>query len=274
VKRFGLIAGNGRFPVLALEAARENGDQVIAIGIKEEAPPEIEQLAARTYWISLGDLSKLIDICHKEDLQQVIMAGQVKHVSIFSTIRPDWRLAKLLLSLTTKNTDSLIGGVAKILADEGVQLVPSTRLLTNLLADVGAMGKRKPDESERRDLEYGQQVANALSGFDIGQSVAIADGACVAVEAMEGTDVMLRRAASLANGKALRLIKASGRRKHMLWDVPVVGPQTIETMVETKTTALAIDAQRTLMLDKKRLLQLADQAKISVWGHLPQEEGR
>jgi UDP-2,3-diacylglucosamine hydrolase len=216
--KYGLIAGNGRFPILALETARKLGHEVVAIGIQEEASKEIEQYASRCYWISLGQLSKLIEILKSEGITEVLMAGQVKHVKIFSSIVPDWRLAKLLLSLSAKNTDALIGGVAKILADEGIQLADSTRLLKPLLAGKGTLSKRKPTSDEEKDIAYGRRVANALAGFDIGQSVAIAERACVAVEAMEGTDAMLRRAASLVGGKPLRLVKSSKRRGHLLFD--------------------------------------------------------
>ncbi|HEY4364260.1 MAG TPA: UDP-2,3-diacylglucosamine diphosphatase LpxI [Bryobacteraceae bacterium] len=267
--RYGLIAGNGRFPVLALEAARKAGMDVVAIGIKEEASAEIEALAAKTYWISLGALSKLIDICKKEEISQIMMCGQVKHAKIFSQIVPDWRLVKLLAALDTKNTDALIGGVQKVLADEGITLADSTLLLKDLIAQKGVLTKRKPSNDESRDLDYGRKLAAALSAHDIGQSVAIAERACVAVEAMEGTDAMLRRAASLlrtenAEGKPLRLVKASGRRRHLLFDVPVVGPQTIDTMRETGTTALAVDAGRTLLLDREELVDKANAAEVSI----------
>ncbi len=263
-KRLGMIAGNGRFPVLALEAARKAGMDVVAIGIKEEASPEIEKLASSCHWISLGALSKLIDICKKEGVDQVMMCGQVKHVKIFSSIVPDWRLAKLLMSLEAKNTDALIGGVAKVLADEGITLADSTLLLKNLLAPEGVLTKRKPTSDEERDIAYGRRLAESLSMHDVGQSVAIAERACVAVEAMEGTDAMLRRAASLVEGKPLRLVKGSRRRGHLLFDVPVVGPQTIDVMRETGTTALAIDAGRTLLLDRGELLGKADAAGVTV----------
>src|SRR5579864_6949839 len=262
--RYGLIAGNGRFPLLALEAARKAGMDVVAIGIKEEAPKEIEPLAARCYWISLGALSKLIDICKKESITEIMMCGQVKHVKIFSSIVPDWRLVKLLASLEAKNTDALIGGVQKVLADEGITLADSTLLLKDLLAPAGVLTRRKPSSEEERDIAYGRRIAAALSEHDIGQSVAIAERACVAVEAMEGTDAMLRRAASLVDGKPLRLVKGSRRRQHLLFDVPVVGPQTIDVMRETGTTALAIDAERTLLLDGSELIRLADAAGIAV----------
>jgi DUF1009 family protein len=266
MKRYGLIAGNGRFPILALEAARKAGMEVVAIGIKEEASPEIEGVAARCYWISLGALSKLIDICKKESITEIMMCGQVKHVKIFSSIVPDWRLVKLLASLEAKNTDALIGGVQKVLAEEGITLADSTLLLKELLAEEGVLTRRKPSSEEMRDLDYGRRVAAALSAHDIGQSVAIAERACVAVEAMEGTDAMLRRAASLARGKPLRLVKASGRRAHLLFDVPVAGPGTIEVMRETGTTALAVDAGRTLLLDREELLERANEASITVVG--------
>src|SRR5450432_3966730 len=260
----GLIAGNGRFPVLALEAARKAGLEVVAIGLKEEASPEIEGLAFKCYWISLGALGKLIDICKKESITQLMMCGQVKHAKIFSSIVPDWRLVKLLAALDTKNTDALIGAVQKVLADEGIQLADSTLLLKDLLAPEGILTKRKPTPEEQRDLDYGRRIATALSQVDVGQSVAIAERACVALEAMEGTDAMLRRAALLVEGKPLRLVKGSRRRGHLLFDVPVVGPQTIAVMEETGTTALAIDANRTLLLDREQLLRDADRAGITV----------
>src|SRR3984957_14253232 len=261
---YGLIAGNGRFPVLALEAAKKAGLDVIAIGIKEEASPEIEPLAVRCHWISLGALSKLIEICKREGITQVMMCGQVKHAKIFSSIVPDWRLLKVLAALDTKNTDALIGAVQKVLADEGITLADSTLLLKELLAEEGVLSRRKPSSDETRDLDYGRRIAAALSAHDIGQSVVIAERACVAVEAMEGTDAMLRRAASLVHGKPLRLVKASGRRGHLLFDVPVVGPQTIEVMRETGATALAVDAWRTLLLDRAEFLAKANAAGIAV----------
>ena len=269
--RYGMIAGNGRFPILALEAARELGYEIVVAAIKEEAGPEIEQLAPECHWISLGDLGKLIDILRSEGITQVMMCGQVKHAKIFSSIRPDWRLFKLLGSLEGKNTDALIGGVIRILEDEGIQLTDSTLLLKKLLAEEGVLSRRKPDSDERKDLDYGRRVANALAGFDIGQSVAVAERACVALEAMEGTDAMLRRAAALVNGKPLRLVKVSRRRKHMLFDVPVAGPSTIDVMSETGATALAVDAGRTLLLDRDEMLARADRAGIAIAGYPPEE---
>lgn len=263
---YGLIAGNGRFPLLALESARQLGLDVTVIAIQEEAPKEVEALAPRCHWISLGQLSKLIDICKQEGITEVMMCGQVKHAKIFSSIRPDWRLVKLLTSLPSKNTDGLIMGVVKVLADEGIQLSESTLLLRPLLAAEGVLTRRKPEKDETRDMEYGRRVANALSGFDVGQSVAVCERACVALEAMEGTDAMLRRAASLVNGRRLTLVKAARRREHMLFDVPVVGLDTIPVMRETGATALGIEAGRTLMLDKDRMLEAANAAGITIVG--------
>jgi DUF1009 family protein len=268
--KYGIIAGNGRFPVIALETARKQGDEAIAIAIKEEASPEVERAAHKCYWLSLGELSRLIDICKTESISQVMMAGQVKHAKIFSAIRPDWRLLKVLAALGDRNTDSLIGAVAKVLLDEGIHLVDSTLLLKPLLAPAGAITKRKPDSDERNNIEYGRKIAHALASLDLGQSVAIADRACVALEAMEGTDAMLRRAASLVEGRKLTLVKASSRRRHLLFDVPVIGPGTIDVMIETNTTALAVDAGRTLMLDRDELLAKACAANIAITGTQPQ----
>ena len=270
MSRYGMIAGNGRFPLLALEAAHRLGDEVVAIGIREEASPDIEKFAARCYWISLGELSRLIEILKLEGVTEVIMAGQVKHASIFSSIRPDWKLVKLLAALKERNTDALIGGVGKILEEEGIRLADSTLFLKPLLAGAGVLTIRKPDDDEERDSKYGRRIASRLAEVDIGQSVAICDRACVAVEAMEGTDAMLRRAASLVNGRPLRLVKASSRRQHLLFDVPVAGIDTINVMQETRTTLLAVDAGRTVLLDREAMLEKANQSRISIVGYEPE----
>jgi UDP-2,3-diacylglucosamine hydrolase len=217
-------------------------------------------------------LGKLIDILKNEHIHEVMMTGQVKHVSIFSSLKPDWRLLKLLTSLKEKNTAALIGGVQRVLKKEGIDLVDSTRLLKSLLASEGVLTKRKPDKEEEKDIRYGRRVAQILASVDIGQSVAISEKACVAAEAMEGTDAMLRRAASLTNGKPLRLVKVSRGRSHLLFDVPVAGLSTIDTMRETGTTALAVDAGRTLLLDKDEMVRRANDAGIAIAGYRPQEE--
>ena len=264
---YGMLAGNGRFPMLALESARRLGIEVVVIGIEEEVAPEI----AASHTISLGALSKLIDICKAEGITQLMMCGQVKHTKIFSAIRPDWRLLKLLTSLEAKNTDALIGGVARVLKDEGIELADSTLLLKELLAPVGVLTKRKPTADERKELDYGRRIANSLAAFDIGQSVVISERACVALEAMEGTDAILERAAELTGGAALRLVKSSRRRQHLLFDVPVLGLNSIDVMKRTNTTAASFDAGRTLLLDRDQLVARANESGIALIGVAPVE---
>jgi DUF1009 family protein len=265
--RYGLISGSGRFPILALEEAKRLGHEVVVIALKDNAPAEVESLASRCHWITIAQLSRLIDILKEEGISEVVMAGQVKHTSLFSSLRPDVRLFRLLASLPARNTDSLVGAVQQELEREGIRLTDSTILLKPLLAPEGHLTRRKPAEDEQKDIDYGKKVADTLSGFDIGQSVAICERACVAVEAMEGTDAMLERAASLVSGRPLRLVKASRRRQHLLFDVPVAGPGTIHAMRRTGTTALAVDAGRTLLLDKDEMLRLAEEAGIAVVGN-------
>jgi UDP-2,3-diacylglucosamine hydrolase len=271
-QRFGMIAGNGRFPVLALETARREGHEVVVVAIENEATPDLTRLASSpVHWINIGQLGKLIDIFKREGVTQVMMTGQVKHVSIFSGIKPDWRLVKLLASLKHKNTAALIGGVQRVMEEEGIQLVDSTVLLKPLLAPEGVLTRRKPSKEEEADIKYGRRLASALATADVGQSVAISERACVAAEAMEGTDAMLRRAASLTAGRPLRLVKASRGRAHLLFDVPVAGLTTIETMIETNTTAFALDSGRTLLLDKDEMLRRANEANLTVVAYSPLE---
>jgi UDP-2,3-diacylglucosamine hydrolase len=262
-----MIAGNGRFPLLALETARREGHEIVVVAIENEASPDLAPLAAAFHWVNIGQLGKLIDVLKREQISEVMMTGQVKHVSLFSGITPDWRLVKLLASLKEKNTAALIGGIQKVLREEGIELVDSTRLLKPLLAPEGVLTRRKPTKNEDADIRYGRRLASVLATADIGQSVAISERACVAAEAMEGTDAMLRRAASLAAGKSLCLVKASRGRAHLLFDVPVAGLTTIETMIETNTTVLAVDAGRTLLFDKEEMLRRANDAKIAIVGY-------
>jgi UDP-2,3-diacylglucosamine hydrolase len=271
-QRFGMIAGNGRFPLLALETARREGHEVVVVAIENEATPDLVQFASSAvHWINIGQLGKLIEIFKREGVTQVMMTGQVKHVSIFSGIKPDWRLVKLLTSLKHKNTAALIGGVQRVMEEEGIQLVDSTVLLKPLLAPEGVLTRRKPSKEEESDIKYGRRLASALATADIGQSVAISERACVAAEAMEGTDAMLRRAAALTAGRPLRLVKASRGRAHLLFDVPVAGLTTIETMIETNTTAFALDSGRTLLLDKDEMLKRANEANLTIVAYPPLE---
>jgi DUF1009 family protein len=273
-KRIGLIAGNGRFPYLVLAAARAGGYEVIVAAIKEEAFPEIESHgAAAVYWLSLGELSKLIETFQREGVHRAIMAGQVKHKQIFSSIRPDWRLAKLLLSLGTRNTDSLLGAIAKVLADEGITLENSTSLLEPLLAKPGLLTKRAPSEQEKRNIAYGRAVARHLAEYDIGQTVVISEAACVAVEAMEGTDATIERAgkimASLESdpstlSRALTVVKIAKPNQDMRFDVPVIGVRTIEAMRKAGASCLALDVGKCLLLDGVAIVSAADAATIAV----------
>src|ERR1700722_1749009 len=261
---WGLIAGNGRFPFLVLEGARSQGIDMAVIALKEEASQEFANSTKRLHWVSLGELSKAIDLMHSEGVTQAVMAGQVKHAKIFSAIRPDWKLAKLLLSLSRKNTDSLIGAVAKVFEDEGIHLVDSTHFLKPLLPEAGGQPRGAPDEREAADITYGLGVARQISAMDIGQTVVISDRACVAVEAMEGTDETIARAARIVNGKPLVVVKVGKPNQDMRFDVPVVGLPTIEQMKSARATALAIDAGRTLLFDRDKLLAEADAAGIAI----------
>jgi DUF1009 family protein len=272
-ERIGLIAGNGRFPFLVIDAARAQGYEVIVAAIKEEAFPEIESRGAAVHWLSLGELSKLIETFKREGVQRAIMAGQVKHKQIFSSIRPDWRLAKLLLSLGTRNTDSLLGAVAKVLADEGIILENSTSLLEPLLAKPGVLSKRAPSEQEKTSVAYGREVARHMAQYDIGQTVVVAETACVAVEAMEGTDATIERAgqimASLDSdasilSRGLTVIKIAKPNQDMRFDVPVIGVKTIEVMRKTGATCLALDAGKCLLLDGDAIITAADAAQIAI----------
>jgi len=272
-KKFGLIAGNGKFPFLVADAAFAQGYELVVVAIKEETSPDLEKKVPNLHWLSLGDLSKLIDTFKREGVTTAVMAGQVKHKQIFSSIKPDWRLAKLLMSLTTRNTDSLIGAVAKVLEGEGIHLVSSTALLEPLLAKPGVLTQRAPTESESANVTYGRAVARHLAQYDIGQTVVIADGACVAVEAMEGTDATILRAGEMMRSlageastlsRALTVVKVAKPKQDMRFDVPVIGVATIATMQRAGATCLAIDAGKCLLLDGDKVATAADAANIAV----------
>jgi DUF1009 family protein len=282
ITRLGLIAGNGRFPFLLLDAARAHGVEVVVAAIKEETEPEMDTRAAadpgiRVYWLSLGELSRLIETFHQQGVTQAVMAGQVKHKQIFSSIRPDWRLAKLLLNLRTRNTDMLLGAVAKVLSDEGIELISSTAYLEPLLAKAGVLTPRAPTAEEQQDLAYGREVAAALAGYDIGQTVVVAGQACVAVEAMEGTDATIERAGAIlrsleADGEVgsstldrrLSVVKVAKPKQDMRFDVPVIGSRTIEVMRLAGATCLSIEAGRTLIFDLDTVQHLAAAGGIAI----------
>ena len=276
--KLGLIAGNGRFPFLLLDAARAQGLSVVVAAIREETGAEMDRRAAAdpevtVHWLSLGELSRLIELFHKEDVKQAVMAGQVKHKQIFSSIRPDWRLAKLLLNLRTRNTDMLLGAVAKVLGDEGIELISSTAFLEPLLAQEGLLTERAPDEDECRNIEYGLSVARSLAGFDIGQTVVVAAQACVAVEAMEGTDAAIERAGALMRSlsgdastleRRLTVVKVAKPNQDMRFDVPVIGRPTVEAMMRAGARCLSVEAGRTLLFDRDALLELARKESIAI----------
>ena len=273
-ERLGLIAGNGRFPFLVLEAARAQGYEVVVAAIQEEAFPEIESHgAAAVHGLSLGELSKLIETFQREGVRRAIMAGQVRHKQIFSNIRPDWRLAKLLLSLTTRNTDSLLGAVAKVLGDEGITLEKSTWLLEPLLVTAGVLTQREPTEQERKNIEYGRAVARQLAQHDIGQTVVIAESACLAVEAMEGTDATIERAGQIMRSvdsdsstlsRSLTVVKIAKPNHDMRFDVPAIGVKTIEVMKAAGASCLAVDAGKCLLLDGEKIADAANAAGIAI----------
>jgi DUF1009 family protein len=281
-EKLGLIAGNGTFPMLVLDAARAQGTQVIVAAIKEETSPLIEQRgAAAVHWLSLGELGKLIDTFKKEGVHTAVMAGQVKHKQIFSAIRPDWRLAKVLFSLGTRNTDSLIGAVARVLEDEGIHLISSTSYLEPLLARPGVLTSRAPSDAEQKNVDYGRQVARHLAQYDIGQTVVIAESACVTVEAMEGTDATILRAGEIMKSLAhepgssaheheallsrhLTVVKVAKPNQDMRFDVPVIGVKTIDTMAQAGATCLAVDGGKCLFLDGDRVIDAADQVGITI----------
>lgn len=266
---WGLIAGNGDFPFLVLEGARRQGIEMAVIAIREEASAGLERTAKRIHWVSLGELSRTISLLHEEGVKHAVMAGQVKHNKIFSSIRPDWRLAKLLLSLTSKNTDSLIGAVARVLQDEGIELVDSTKFLGPLLPQTGVLTRRFPSEAEADDMDYGHQIARQIAGLDLGQTVVIGGRACVAIEAMEGTDETIERAARITDGQKLVVVKVSKPKQDMRFDVPVIGLKTVEVMRRSNATALAIDAGRTLLFDRADLIRAADEAGIAIQAFEP-----
>ena len=278
IDKLGLIAGNGRFPFLLLDAARAHGTPVVVAAIKEETDPEINEIASadpgiRVHWLSLGELSRLIETFHQEGITRAVMAGQVKHKQIFASIRPDWRLAKLLLSLRTRNTDMLLGAVAKVLSDEGLELISSTSYLEPLLARPGILSSRSPNEQEQLDISYGRSLGRAIAEYDIGQTVVVAGQACLAIEAMEGTDAAIERAGALMKtlesqastlGRTLTVVKVAKPKQDMRFDVPVIGVKTIEVMIEAQATCLALDAHKNLNFDLDKVLSKANDYGIAI----------
>ena len=272
----GLIAGNGRFPFLVLDAARAQGYAVTVVAVKEEAFPDLEAAAAREpradfHWVSLGQLGACITLLKGAGVGRAVMAGQVKHTRIFSGVLPDLTLLSVLRRLKTRNTDALISAVADVLREHGIELMDSTELLQPLMAGAGVLGGRPPSTEERADLVFGYRMADAIAGLDVGQAVAVRDQAVVAVEAMEGTDEMIRRAGQLA-GPGVRIVKVAKPNQDMRFDVPVVGTATIAAMQRAGCTALSVDAGKTLLVDGPAVVDAADDAGIALVGRIRDAE--
>ena len=268
--RLGLIAGNGRFPFLALEGARRLGHDVTIVAIREETSPALEAAAAGDppadlHWVSLGQLGKCVAILRDAGVTRAVMAGQVKHTRLFAGIVPDLTLLKALSRLKTKNTDALISAVADVLADHGIELENSTTFLQPFLARGGVLTGRQPTEDERADLAFGYRMADAIAGLDVGQTIVVKDRAVVAVEAMEGTDAVIARAGQLA-GPGTRVVKVAKPAQDMRFDVPVVGVPTLNAMRDAGATVLSVDAGRTLVLDGAAFYQRADAHGLTVVG--------
>jgi DUF1009 family protein len=267
--KLGLIAGNGRFPFLVLEAARALGHDVTIIAAKEEAFPELADAAARQqaaiHWISIGQLGTCVRLLQQSGVSHAVMAGQVRHTRIFGGIVPDLTFLAVLKELGSRNTDGLIGAVARVLHERGIELIDSTSLLTPLLARAGQLTRRAPDDDERKDFEFGYRMADAIAGLDIGQTIAVRHRAVVAVEAMEGTDAVIARAGSLA-GPGVRIVKVAKPNQDMRFDVPVIGVATIDVMRAAGASALSVDAGRTLVIDGSAVTAAADTAGIAIVG--------
>jgi DUF1009 family protein len=269
MSRIGLIAGNGKFPFLVLQGARSLGHDVTVVAVKEEAFPELEAAAreaqADLHWVSLGHLGKCIKILKSAGIEQAVMAGQVKHVQIFSGVVPDLTLLSVLTRLKARNTDALISAVADVMRDSGIELIDSTAFLAPLRAREGTLTARGPDASERADFEFGYRMADAIAALDIGQTIAVKHKAVVAVEAMEGTDEVIGRAGYLA-GPGVRIIKVAKPKQDMRFDVPVIGIATIQAMRVAGASALSVDAGKTLVLDGAHVFKSAEEAGIAIVG--------
>jgi hypothetical protein len=263
---YAIIAGNGRFPFLVLEAAREQGLDPLVVAIKEETAPELAEKTQNIHWVSLGEAAKALDLMVAEKIDHVVLAGQVKHAQLFSSIKPDGMMSRMLHGLSRKNTDMLIGAVVRMIEARGMSVVDSTLFLKPLLAEAGTLTARAPDADEAADIAYGREIAKKIAGLDLGQTIVVADRACVAVEAMEGTDAAIQRAASLSNGRRLVVVKVSKPHQDMRFDVPVVGRTTIQVMQQSKATVLAVDAGKTLLFDRQNLIADANEAGIAVVG--------
>ncbi|MBI4467972.1 MAG: UDP-2,3-diacylglucosamine diphosphatase LpxI [Acidobacteria bacterium] len=265
--KYGLIAGNGRFPLLVLESARARGLDIVVAAIRGETSPEIERLTTDLEWMGVGQLGKLLRFFKREQVTHAILAGQVKHVQIFGSSLPDIRMIRMLAGLKRKNTDSLIGAVVAELEKEGVEVIDSTALISDALAPAGVLTRRSPNRDEQASIDYGLSVAREIARLDLGQTIVVKDRAVVAIEAMEGTDATMLRAADLLPGKSLVIVKVAKPNQDMRFDVPVIGIPTIETMVKAHVTALSITAGKTLLIDRDELITLANRHRMAIVGN-------
>lgn len=263
--KYGLIAGNGQFPFLVIDGAKRAEAELSVIAIKEETDPRIDQNAENVLWVNIGQLGKMISFFKSNGVEKVIMAGQVKHVQIFSGALPDARMLKMLWNLPKRNTNSLIGGVAGEMAKDGIELIDSTHFIKDQLAENGVLTKRKPTDVEQENIEYGLKVANEIARLDLGQTIIVRAKACVAIEAMEGTDATIKRAGEIANGK-LSVIKVAKPDQDMRFDVPVIGVPTVETMIAAGATCMSVTSGKTLIFDREDMLALANRNKIAIVG--------
>jgi DUF1009 family protein len=268
--KYGLIAGNGNFPFLVVEGAKAAGASLSVVAIREETDKHIEEVAEKVIWVGVGQLGKMISFFKREEVSKVIMAGQVRHVQIFSGALPDLRMLKMLFNLKQRNTDALIGGIASEMAKENIELIDSTYFTPEKLAPEGVLSKRKPDAVESGNIEYGLQIAGEIARLDLGQTIVVRAKACVAIEAMEGTDATIKRAGELAKGK-LTVVKVAKPNQDMRFDVPVVGVPTIQTMIDAGASCLCLTAGKTLIFDLEEMLSLADKNKIAIVAVKPKQ---
>jgi DUF1009 family protein len=265
--KYGLIAGNGQFPFLVVEGARKAETSLAVVAIKEETDPRIDKVADNVTWVGIGQLGKMISFFKDQGVNKAIMAGQVKHVQIFSGAMPDLRMVKMLWNLPRRNTDALIGGVADELAKEGIELIDSTHFIKDHLAPDGALTRRKPTDIELENIEYGLHIADEIARLDLGQTIVVRAKACIAIEAMEGTDATIKRAGDLANGKLI-VVKVAKPNQDMRFDIPVVGVPTIKAMIDARATCLSITAGKTLIFDREEMLAMANSNKICIVGSI------
>jgi DUF1009 family protein len=263
VKKIGLIAGNGEFPLEFARAAKEKGYTVVAVAHEGETLPEIEQIADAVIWIKVGQLGKLISVFREQGVRDVLMAGGIRKTRLFDGGFPDLRGAAFLAKMLVKKDDSLLRGVARELESEGIVVRESTLFLENLLAPAGVLSRRKPSRDEGKDIEFGWRIAKEIGKLDIGQTIVVKDQAVLAVEAIEGTDEAIRRGGRLC-GEGAVVVKICKPNQDLRFDLPAIGPRTVESMREVKASCLALEAGKTILLRRETVIRDANSAGIAV----------